>query len=96
MWEGLLGQQELENFDPVVIVQGIGLLHWASDRGLVDMVTMLLDSGADINLQVSGVDEGARCVLTCQRMYVCVCVCVCVHVFLCVCLCGHVFLCVCV
>ncbi|XP_076454834.1 acyl-CoA-binding domain-containing protein 6-like [Babylonia areolata] len=31
--------------------QGIGLLHWASDRGLTDMAATLLDAGASVNLQ---------------------------------------------
>ncbi|KAL8561171.1 hypothetical protein ACOMHN_029243 [Nucella lapillus] len=33
--------------------QGIGLLHWASDRGLSDMASMLLDAGANVNLQAT-------------------------------------------
>ena len=39
-------------------VQGLALLHWASDRGLLEMTAMLLDHGADVNLQVKKSDMG--------------------------------------
>ena len=35
-----------------VLSQGMVLLHWASDRGDEKMVKMLLDQGADVNVQV--------------------------------------------
>ena len=37
----------------LLISQGLGLLHWASDRGLTSMVELLLSLDADINLTVS-------------------------------------------
>jgi ankyrin repeat protein len=49
------------NFDPVtkdglddnvtILIQGIGLIHWAADRGHIDVISFLLTSGCDINLQ---------------------------------------------
>jgi len=35
------------------IFQGMGLLHWASDRGHADIVEYLLDNGADVNQMVT-------------------------------------------
>lgn len=34
------------------VVQGLTLLHWAADRGHVDIVRLLVDTGATVNSQV--------------------------------------------
>ena len=61
------------------------LLHWACQRGCIDIVEMLIKYKADINMRV------CVCVSVCLSVCLCMCVCVCVCVF--VCLCVHVCMC---
>ena len=33
------------------MIQGMGLLHWACDRGNLNMVKLLVKRGADVNIE---------------------------------------------
>ena len=35
------------------ILQGLAMLHWACDRGHLDVVKFLINRGADVNVQDS-------------------------------------------
>lgn len=43
----------LKNYINDLDTDGLGLIHWASDRGSTAIVKLLVDSGADINLKDS-------------------------------------------
>ncbi|KAH9495687.1 acyl-CoA binding domain-containing protein 6 [Bulinus truncatus] len=47
--------------------EGLGLLHWASDRGHTDMVEILLSLHADINLQASDLQTALHYAVSCDH-----------------------------
>ncbi|XP_074653791.1 acyl-CoA-binding domain-containing protein 6-like [Tubulanus polymorphus] len=46
---------------------GLGLIHWACDRGCIDMVRLLLKCNADINLQDSDGQTGLHYACSCDH-----------------------------
>ena len=63
------------------------LLHWACQRGCIDIVEMLIKYKADINMRV--------CVCVCVSVCLSVCLCMCVWVCVCVFVCLSVHVCMC-
>ncbi|CAL1544460.1 unnamed protein product [Lymnaea stagnalis] len=47
--------------------EGLGLLHWASDRGLTNMVELLLSLHADINIQASDLQTALHYAVSCDH-----------------------------
>ena len=58
------------------MIQGMGLLHWACDRGNLNMVKLLVKRGADVNIQDTDNQQtplhyGERWSILLQRVLVC-------------------------
>ena len=76
------------------LLNGRNALHYAADYGQVEVIKLLLNKGADVNVSVHWTYAYICVYCVCLvgvgvRMCVCVCVCVCVCTVYTVCTCSH-------
>lgn len=48
---------------------GLGLIHWASDRGSSEIVRLLLDHGADVNLRDDDLQTALHYACSCGKRF---------------------------
>ena len=48
---------------------GLGLIHWASDRGSSEIVRLLLDRGADVNLRDDDMQTALHYACSCGEIF---------------------------